>query len=75
MNKIIVFSIFILLQGNIAFAQKNKKNKTSLVIEETNAPDKFSKFVLEEKEFDFGVVNENGGLLIHNFSIKNLTNF
>ncbi|MFZ4796385.1 MAG: DUF1573 domain-containing protein [Bacteroidia bacterium] len=74
MNKIIVFTLCILLQGNIALAQKNKKNKTTPVMEEAIAPDKYSKFVLEEKEFDFGVVNENGGLLIHSFSIKNTGN-
>jgi hypothetical protein len=74
MNKFIVFTLCILLQGNIAFAQKNKKQKNVPIIEVVTTPDKYSKFVLEEKEYDFGVVNENGGLLIHNFSIKNTGN-
>jgi hypothetical protein len=74
MNKIIVFALCILLQGNIAFAQKSKKNKTALITEETVVIDKFAKFILEDKEYDFGVVNENGGMLIHDFSIKNIGN-
>ena len=70
MNKIFILTLCILFQGNIAFAQKSKKNKNTPIVAEVITPDKYSKFVLEEKEYDFGVVNENGGLLIHNFSIK-----
>lgn len=74
MNKFIVLTLCIFLQGKIALAQKSKKNKNATTPIEVVATDKFAKFVLEEKEHDFGIVNENGGLLIHDFSIKNTGN-
>lgn len=73
MNKLFLLILCIAIQGNIAFAQKNKKNKVTPIAEQTEVnTDKFAKFILEEKEHDFGVVNENGGMLVHDFSIKNV---
>jgi phosphohistidine swiveling domain-containing protein len=76
MNKIIIVLVCLLIHGNIAFAQKNKYKKNTLKAPATEViiTDKFSKFLLEETEHDFGVINENGGLAIYNFSIKNTGN-
>ena len=76
MKKIIILSLLILIKNSFVFSQKNKsklpKNNTP---EKTVEPIKeFPQYKYEEKEYDFGVVNENGGLLIHDFSIKNTGN-
>lgn len=55
---------------NITYAQKSKKKKQEIASPDVKT-DKFAKFILEEKEYDFGVMNENGGLLFHDFAIKN----
>jgi hypothetical protein len=73
MNKIIVFALCVFLQTQWVFAQKNKKAKNlKNETTEQSATQKLAQFKLEEKEYDFGVVNENGGLLVHEFMIKNV---
>jgi hypothetical protein len=58
------------LTVNLAKAQKKNQKNQNAASPEIKV-DKFAKFILEEKEYDFGVMNENGGLLYHDFAIKN----
>jgi phosphohistidine swiveling domain-containing protein len=76
MNRIILVLVCLVIIGNTAFAQKNKNKKNTLKVpaNEVIVTDKYAKFMLEETEHDFGVINENGGLAIYNFSIKNTGN-
>lgn len=68
MNRLLILFICFTFSSHLTFAQKNKSTKKeTIVVEKAN-------FQMDEIEFDFGVVNENGGLLIHEFSIKNTGN-
>ena len=74
MNRIIIFSLCMALSINIAKAQKSKTKKQKTTAATEVVVEKYAKYVLEEKEYDFGVMNENGGLLVHDFPIKNTGN-
>ena len=74
MNKIILVFVCLLILGNSAFAQKNKNKQNTLKAANTEVKvaEKYAKYILEERLHDFGIINENGGLVSYNFAIKNI---
>ncbi len=67
MYKLICLAFCLILNYNSLFSQKNKTKPKEIVVEKAD-------FQMDETEYDFGVINENGGLSIHEFSIKNTGN-
>jgi hypothetical protein len=70
MKKTIFLIIVITAQMGLGFAQKNKVVKKQPVTK--TEPQKFPEYLLNETEYDFKTFRENGGLVTHDFVVKNI---